>query len=144
MKKFSVLFVLIALIATTGITKAQSTSALSGKTFVLIMKDDAGLGEEIMDNMTFSNKQVSSQNMSLFEFAVTSYTETLLPNGAQFSFTATSPNGASRTYSGTLEDQVIYGTIQVTDNNGQQSAMVFRGATEAAWRAMTGQTENAE
>ncbi len=143
MKKFSVLFVLIALIATTGITQAQSSSALSGKTFILIMKDGTGYGDEIKDQMKFNNGQVTSSNMSMFGFTSASVTENARMNGAGFTFTASGSAG-TRIYEGILEEEYISGTIQVTDKNGQQSTMVFRGATEAAWKAMTGQTQVAE
>lgn len=143
MKKFSVLFVLIALIATTGITKAQSSSALSGKTFILVMKDASGHGDEIKDQMSFNNGQVTSSYLALYGYPSATVSENARSNGAGFSFTATGAAG-TLVYEGVLEEEYLSGSIQVTDKSGQQTTMYFRGATEAAWKTMTGETQVAE
>ena len=139
MKKFNILFVLIALIATTGISQAQSSSALSGKTFILVMKDGDGLSDEIKDQMTFNNGQVTSSYMSLYGYPSVTVSENARSNGAGFSFTATGAAG-TLIYEGVIEDEYMSGSIQVTDKNGHQSTMYFRGATETTWKVMTGQT----
>lgn len=139
MKYFSILLVLAALVTTSGIATAQSPAALDGKTYTFVMKNGNGLEEEILDNLTFENGQVSSTVYTLQGFGNASYsTNSARGTSASGTGVAFTLNKGSETcvYDGVIEGEYITGSIEVTNAAGDKTTMYFRGASTPVWEQM--------
>lgn len=139
MKYFNILLVLTVLLASSGIAIAQSPAALDGKTYTFVMKNGNGMEEEIIDNLTFQNGQVSSTVYSAQGFGGAAYTTNsargTAASGMGVAFTL---NKGSETciYDGVIEGEYITGSIEVTNAAGDKTTMYFRGATTPVWEQM--------
>ncbi|HMT29123.1 MAG TPA: hypothetical protein PKD91_07580 [Bacteroidia bacterium] len=132
MKYISSLFVLIALF-TVGTVKAQPSSKLNGTSYTFVMKDAVNGGEELFDQITFTNNQVSSQTFSKAGYSSSKFIEKNGVNTSNFEFTLSSANEGTRLYRGKVEGTNIDGTIIITGKNGAQVTYAFRGMTTAEW-----------
>ena len=132
MKYFSALLVIFAVLAT-GVTNAQTASTLNGQSYTYVMKNINGTGDEIQDVMTFQNGTMSSQTLASKGFANARVVEKPGSAGSSFEVTMQSKTEGTRVYRGTVNGQTVEGTITVTDKQGVQTTMAFRGMTTEAW-----------
>jgi len=132
MKYIFTLIVAIAVVAV-GTVNAQSASKLNSQSFTYMMKKADGTGPEIMDKITFGVGQVASEELSKSGFAKGSVSEKNAGASSNFELIFNKANGSKYLYKGIAEGTVFHGTITVTDANGTQSEMLFRGMLTEEW-----------
>lgn len=132
MKYISTLFVVIALLAV-GTVNAQTASKLNGQSYTYVMKNLDGSGPEIIDVVTFGAGDAASRELGNSGFSKGKVVEK--NSGATSTFEMTFSSTAKGTYlfKGNAAGPNIDGTITVTDANGAQSTMAFRGMLTEEW-----------
>ncbi|MFN5323749.1 MAG: hypothetical protein ACK5C5_02415 [Bacteroidota bacterium] len=130
MKYFSILVVLSAFLIT-GNAQAQNASRLNGKAFWYMMKNVDGTGEEIHDNIRFSDNimysDLAGANARTKPAKVSERN-----NGESSSFvtTVTDANGNELRYECSVEGNSIMGNVSMKKADGTVSEMVLRGMTQ--------------
>jgi hypothetical protein len=132
MKFISTLFVLIALVSV-GTVNAQSTTPLNGTTYTVVMKDAEKGGEEIIDHITFQNGQLVSEKFAAEGYTSGKYLEKAGASDSNFEVTLSSREQGSKVYHGKVTGTMIDGTVTVTNKDGVQTTMAFRGMTTEDW-----------
>ncbi len=132
MKYFSALLVIFAVLAT-GVVNAQTASTLNGQSYTYVMKNINGTGDEIQDVMTFQNGTLNSQALGSRGYTSARVVEKAGASGSSFEVTLQSKTEGTRVYHGTVSGSTIEGTITVTDKQGVQQTLAFRGMTTEAW-----------
>lgn len=131
MKKISLLLVLVVLIAA-GSAFAQNTSRLNGKSYWYMMKNADGSGEEIHDNIRFTNNVMSSDRAGVVANGKPAKVSEKKISDETTSFVTTiqSTNGEELRYDCTIEGNMMVGTVQVKKADGTTSEMLVRGMTQ--------------
>lgn len=142
MKYILTLFVAVAVMAV-GTVNAQTASKLNGMSYTYMMKNADGTGEEIIDQIKFGTGTVSSKELGKAGFTTGSVAERNAGATSDFDLTFTKPNGDKYVYTGIAENVVFHGTIVVTDANGAQTNMLFRGMLTEEWNHMMKEREAA-
>jgi hypothetical protein len=140
MKYISTLFVVIALFAV-GTVKAQTASKLNGQSYTYVMKDINGTGPEIIDQITFGTGQATSKELGKTGFTTGKVMEKNAGAVSDFELVFKSPTAGTMVYKGKAEGATFDGTIAVTDANGVQSTMAFRGMLTEEWNNIRKQKE---
>jgi hypothetical protein len=142
MKYISTLFVVVALL-TVSTVNAQTASKLNSQSYTYVMKDMSGLGPEIIDQMSFGVGEATSGELGKTGYSKGKVVEKNA--GATSTFEITFNNAAKGTYvyKGTAAGVTIDGTIDVTDVNGVQTTMAFRGMLTEEWNNMIKEKEAA-
>ena len=136
MKILRIVLAMFAFAAMTWTADAQ-TSALSGKDFKIILKEESGMGPEIQDRLIFNNGMVVADGVKKL-FPETSVTENNNGGNIEFQFTLTSSSQGTRVFTGVVQnDAWISGTMVHTDASGVQTNYFFRGTTQRNWDEMT-------
>jgi hypothetical protein len=135
MKYFSALLVVFAVLAS-GIAQAQTAVALNGQSYTYVMKNINGTGDEIQDMITFQNNTMSSQVLGSRGYSSSRVIEKTGSTGTSFEVTMNSKSEGTQVFRGTASGATIEGTITVTDKQGVQSTMAFRGMTTEAWHGV--------
>ena len=132
MKYISTLFVSLALLAV-GTVNAQNASKLNSQSYTYVMKEINGNGEEIIDHLNFAVGKVNSTELEKAGYAQGTVIEK--NSGAVSDFQINFKNSSSETYvyKGKAEGATIDGTILITDANGKQTTMAFRGSLTEEW-----------
>ena len=142
MKYIVTLFVAVAVMAV-GTLNAQTASKLNGQSFTYMMKNADGTGEEIIDQITFGAGTVISKELGKSGFASGSVAERNAGTTSDFDLTFTKPGGDKYVYTGIAQGVEFHGTIVVTDANGAQSNMLFRGLLTEEWNNILKEKEAA-
>jgi hypothetical protein len=132
MKYLIALLVIFAVLAT-GVANAQTASSLNGQSYTYVMKNINGSGDEVQDMITFQNGTMNSQTLGSRGYTSAKVAEKPGANGSSFEVTLASKSEGTRLYRGTVNGSTIEGTITVTDKQGVQTTMAFRGMTNEAW-----------
>ena len=142
MKYVSAFLVVFALF-TAGIAKAQSASKLNGQSYTYMMKNADGSGEEIIDVVTFQNNSMTSSHLGTRGYTSNTVVEKDAGTSTNFEVTMASKTEGTRVYRGQLQGDAIEGTITVTDKQGVQTTMLFRGMTTETWNTVQEQKRKA-
>ena len=135
MKYFSALLVIFAVLAT-GVSNAQTATTLNGQSYTYVMKNINGSGDEIQDVMTFQNGTMTSSTLASKGYGAARVVEKPGASGSSFEVTLQSKDEGTRVYRGTTSGVTIEGTITVTDKQGVQTTMAFRGMTTETWNGV--------
>ncbi len=131
MKKISLLFALVALFAASTVS-AQSASRLNGQAYWYMMKNADGTGEEIYDNIRFTNNVMTSDRAGVVTNGKPAKVSEKKISDQSTSFVTTiqSSNGEELRYDCTVEGNMMIGTVQVKKADGTITEMVLRGMTQ--------------
>lgn len=142
MKYISTLFVVIALLAV-GTVNAQTASKLNGQSYTYVMKDINGEGPEIIDVIKFGVSDVTSQELGKSGFTKGKVIEKNSGASSTFEMIFKSNAKGSYVYKGTANGATIDGSITVTDANGTETTMAFRGMLTEEWNNIQKEKEAA-
>ena len=131
MKKITLLFALVAFFAA-GSVSAQNTSRLNGKSYWYMMKNADGTGEEIHDNIRFTDNVMSSDRAGVVANGKPAKVSEKKISDESTSFVTSiqSVNGEELRYDCTVEGNMMVGTVQVKKADGTVTDMVLRGMSQ--------------
>lgn len=137
MKYSSILFVLVVLIAS-GTAYAQTGSKLSGTSYTMLVGYTVdNIEEEMFDKIAFSNNTITSEFFGKKGYTNGTYIEKTNDETSNFEATLTNATGGQAIFTGSVSEGGIYGTVVITDLQGKEGEMFFRGMTTAIWNATT-------
>jgi hypothetical protein len=140
--KYLAFLLFLAVASYTGTVTAQSASKLNGTSYTFVMKSMDGSGEEIIDNLTFSNGSANSEHLASLGYRLATINEKGAENATQFEMVFRNGKSETMVFSGNVSGGHIDGTITKTDASGNISNMAFRGMTSDKWEQRKKEKEN--
>jgi hypothetical protein len=134
MKHFSIL-VLMSLFLVSGTASAQNASRLNGKAYWYMMKNADGTGEEIQDNIRFTDNIMYSDRVGVTANGKPAkVSEKASGESSTFNVKVVASNGEELTYDCVVEGTVIHGTVKVKKADGTVVDKVLRGMTQEEYQ----------